>query len=99
MAANCLVDGKRSPRNMIADPPDRDPGCDAGTVPRAAAAGAMIAINAILPAPVEDGMLGNDSSEVEDTDQVWQLLNLDDTTGAIGHAVVVPANGDETIVT
>ena len=43
-------------------------------------------------------MLGDDVAEVEDADQVGQLLDLDDTAGAIGHAVVVAADGDEAIV-
>ncbi len=42
-------------------------------------------------------MLGNDIAEVEDTDQIWQLLDLDHTAGAIGYAVVVAPDGDEAI--
>ena len=43
-------------------------------------------------------MLGNDVAQVEDADQVWQLLDLDHTAGAIGYAVVVAADGDEAVV-
>lgn len=83
---------------MIADTPDGDPGGDASPQPCAATAGAMAAIDAILFAPFEDGMLSNDVAEVENADQVRQLLDFDDTAGAIGHAVVVAAGGDEAVV-
>src|ERR1700761_2974746 len=43
-------------------------------------------------------MLGNDIAQVDDADQVWQLLDLDDTTGAVGYAVVVAPDGDEAVV-
>jgi hypothetical protein len=33
----------------------------------------MVAIDAILPAAVEDRMFGHDIAEVENTDQIWQL--------------------------
>src|SRR5260221_14342586 len=94
LAADRLVDGERSQWNMIADTPDGDLGRDAGPVPRAAAAGAMAAIDTILLAALEDGMLGNDIAEVEDTDQIGQLLDLDDTAGAIGPPSIVAAHGD-----
>lgn len=58
----------------------------------------MVAIDAILPTAFEDRMLGNDIAEVEDTDQVWQLLDLDHAAGAIGYAVVVAPDGDEAVV-
>ena len=57
-----------------------------------------LTIDAILPAAFENRMLGNNIAEVEDADQIWQLLDLDDTAGAIGHAVVVAADGDEAVV-
>jgi hypothetical protein len=98
LAVDRLVDGERSQWNVIADTPDGDLGRDAGPVPRAAAAGAMAAIDTVLLAALKDGMLGNDVVEVEDTDQVGQLLDVDDTAGAIGHAIIVAADGDETVV-
>src|SRR5258708_36490309 len=80
---------------MIAGAPDGDLGRDARPVPRAVAAGAVAAIDAILLAAIEDGMLGNGVAEIEDTDQAGQLLDLDDTAGAIGHAVIVAAEQPE----
>ena len=35
---------------------------------------------------------------IEDTDQIGKLLDLDDPTGAVRHAVIVTADRDETIV-
>ena len=49
-------------------------------------------------AALEDRVLGNDVAEVEDADPVGQLLDLDDPAGAIRHAVVIAADGDEAIV-
>jgi hypothetical protein len=83
---------------MIADAPDGDLVHDTGPVPRAVAAGAVAAIDAILFAALEDGMLGNDVAEVEDADPVGQLLDLHDAAGAIGHAVIVTADGDEAVM-
>ena len=62
------------------------------------AAGAVAAIDAILLAAFEDRMFGDDGAEIEDTDQIGQLLDLDDAAGAIGHAVIVAADGDEAVV-
>ena len=83
---------------MIANPSDRDPRCDAGTALHTVAASAVTAIDAVLPPAFEDRMLGNDIAQVDDADQVWQLLDLDDTTGAIGYAVVVAPDRDEAVV-
>ena len=58
----------------------------------------MAAIDAVLLATFENGMLGHDSAKVQDADQVGQLLDFDDTPGAIGHAVVVAADRDEAVV-
>jgi len=43
-------------------------------------------------------MLGDDRAQIEDADDVRQLLDLDEPPGAIGHAVVVAADGDEAVV-
>ena len=83
---------------MIADAPDGDLGRDAGSGLGAVAAGAMALVNVILLAAFEDGVFGNDNAEVEDADQNGQLLDLDDAAGAVRHAVVIAADGDEAIV-
>ena len=58
----------------------------------------MTAVDAILLAAFEDRVLGNDLAKVENADEIRQLLDLDDTTGAIGHAVEVAADRDEPVV-
>src|SRR6202021_787179 len=97
LRADRLVDGERPERHMIADAADSDPG---GRVhlARRAAAGAVAAIDTVLLSTFEDGMLSDDVAEIEDTDQIGKLLNLDDPTGAVGHAVIVAADRDEAIV-
>ena len=61
---------------MIANPADGNPGRHVDLALRAAA-GAVTAINAILLSPFKYRMLGDDGSEIEDTDQVGQLLDLE----------------------
>ena len=63
-----------------------------------AAAGAVAAIDAVLLSTFKDGMLGDDVAEIEDTDQIGELLDLDNPAGAIGHAVIVAADRDKAIV-
>src|SRR5437899_23595 len=43
-------------------------------------------------------MFGDDSAEIKDTNQIGQLLNLDNAAGAIGHAIIVATDGDEAVV-
>src|SRR5262249_37081082 len=63
-----------------------------------AAAGAVAAIDAVLLATFQNGMLGDDIAEIENTDQIGKLLDLDDPSGAVGHAVIVAADRDEAVV-
>ena len=81
---------------MIADAANDDP---AGHVHLAfrAAARAVSAIDAVLLAAFENGMLGDDGAEIEDADQIGELLDLDDPTGAVGYAVIVAADRDNVI--
>jgi hypothetical protein len=82
---------------MVADATDDDPG---RCVPLAlaAAAGTVTGIDAVLLSAFENGMLGDDGAEIEDTDPVGQLLDLDDPASAVGHAVIIAADCDEAIV-
>jgi hypothetical protein len=59
---------------MIADAPDGDIGRNAGPPSCNAAAGAMSAVDAILPVTFEDRMLGHDLAEIEDAEQIGELL-------------------------
>ena len=43
-------------------------------------------------------MFGHYQPPVEHPDPIWQLLDLDKPAGAIGHAVIVAADGNEPIV-
>jgi len=43
-------------------------------------------------------MLGDEGAQIEDTDQIRELLDLDDPAGAVGHAVIVTADRDEAVV-
>ena len=70
---------------MVADASNDDPARHVRFALRAAA-GAVTAIDAVLPSAFENGMLGDDGSEIEDTDQVGQLLDLDDPASS-KHAV------------
>src|SRR5216684_6690864 len=97
LRADRLVDGERPHRHMVADTADGDPGRRVQLV-LGAAAGAVAAIDAVLLSTFEDGMFGDDVAEIEDTDQIGKLLDLDDPTGAVGHAVIVAADRDEAIV-
>ena len=82
---------------MLARAGEGDSGTADGFAP-GGATGAMAAVDAVLLAPFERGMLGDNCPEVEDADQVGELLNLDDPAGAVGNAVVVAADGDEAVV-
>lgn len=62
---------------MVADAADGNPGQRVHLTLRAAA-GSVAAINAVLLSTFEDGMLGDDGAEIEDTDQIGELLDLDD---------------------
>lgn len=82
---------------MIADPPDGDAGSTHGLAP-GAAAGAVVAIDAVLLAALDHRMLGDDRAEAEDPDQIGQLLNLDQPPRSIGHAVIVAADRDQPVM-
>ena len=82
---------------MIADAADGDPSRRVHLALRAAA-GSVAAIDAVLLSTFKDGMLGDDVAEIEDTDQIGKLLDLDNPAGAIGHAVIVAADRDKAIV-
>ena len=60
--------------------------------------GAMAPVDAILPAPFEHGMFGNDDAAVDDAGQVRQLLDLDDPARPVGHAVIVTADRHEPVM-
>jgi hypothetical protein len=81
---------------MVADPPYHCHGLV--RCARLRSAGAMAPVDAILPAPFEHGMLGNDDAAVDDADQVRHLLDLDDPARPVGHAVVVAADRHEPVV-
>ena len=59
----------------------------------------MRGIDEVTLATFKHGMLGNDGAEVEDTNDVWQLLNVHNPTGAVGNAVEVAADRHEAVVT
>ena len=82
---------------MIADAADGNPGHHVNLV-LGGAAGAVAVIDAVLLSTFEDGMLGDDVAEIEDTDQIGKLLDLDDPAGAVGDTVIVAADRDEAIV-
>ena len=82
---------------MITDAANDDPARCVGLAFRAAA-GAVTTIDAVLLSAFENGMLGDDGAEIENADQIGELLNLDDSPGAIGHAVIVAADRDKAIV-
>ncbi len=83
---------------MVAETTERDARRDAGAAGGTAAAGAVTPVDAILFAAFENGMLGDDAAKFEDADQIGQLLDLDYPPGAIGHAVIVAADGDEAVM-
>jgi len=58
----------------------------------------MAAIDAILLAPFEHRMLGDDVAQIQDADQVGQLLDLDHPAGPVGHAVIVAADRNEAVM-
>ena len=58
----------------------------------------MSGIDPILAPALQDRMSGDEVSAVEDTDPVWQLMHLDDASGAIRHTVVIAADRDETFM-
>jgi len=97
MRADRLVDGERSGRHMVADAADGNSGRRVHLALRAAA-GSVAAINAVLLSTFEDGVLGDDGAEIEDTDQIGELLDLDDPAGAVRHTVIVAADRNEAIV-
>jgi hypothetical protein len=97
LRADRLVDGERSERHMVADAANDDPARHVRPTFRAAA-GAVTAIDAILLSTFENGMLGDDIAVIEDADQIGELLDLDNPAGAIGHTVIVAADGDKAIV-
>ena len=82
---------------MVADAANGDPSRHVHLALRAAA-GAVAAIDAVLLSTFENGMLGDDVAEIEDTDQIGKLLDFDDPAGAVRHAVIVAADRDEAIV-
>lgn len=75
---------------MIADLADHRQGAFRRS--RLRSSGAMAPVDAILPAPFERGMFGNDDAAVDDADQVRQLLDLNDLPGSVGHAVIIAAD-------
>ena len=58
----------------------------------------MRGIDRILPAPLQDRMLGNDLAKVDDPDLVGQLLDFDDTPVTVGDAVIIAADREYSIV-
>ena len=50
---------------------------------------AMGRINPVLPAPLQDGMDGDQPALVEDADLIGKLMDLDDPPGSVGDAVVI----------
>ncbi|WP_292491102.1 hypothetical protein [Mesorhizobium sp.] len=58
----------------------------------------MSRIDPILAAPLEHRMAGDQPAFVQDADAVGKLVNLDKSPGAIGNAIVVAADRDETIM-
>src|SRR5689334_19248192 len=62
-----------------------------------AAAGAVTTINAVLLSAFENGMLGDDGAQIEDTNQIGELLDLDDPAGAVGYAVIIAADCHDAI--
>src|SRR6266576_1904678 len=98
LRADRLVNAERPKRHMVTNAADGDPGRCARLALRAAT-GAVTAIDAVLLATLKDGMLGDDVTEIKDTDQIGKLLDLDDSAGAVRHTVIVAADCDEAIVT
>lgn len=56
---------------------------------------AMSRIDPILPPSFYDRVRSDETTAIEYADQVWKLVDLDDTPGAVRHAVVIAADGDE----
>jgi hypothetical protein len=91
------MDGERAQRDMVADTADRDSG--GNTSPALCdAAGTVAAVDAVLLAAFDDGMLGDDIAEIENADQIRELLHFDNSSGAIRHAVIVAADRDEAVM-
>lgn len=73
---------------MLADTANSDCILCVVTTLSAAATRPMRRIDPVLPAPLQDRMLGNDIDQVDDPDLVRQLLDFDDAPGAVGDAVI-----------
>jgi hypothetical protein len=82
---------------MVADATDGDAGRRV-QLALSAAAGAVAAIDAVLLSAFENGMLGDDVAEIKDTDQVGELLDVDNPAGAVRHAVIIAADSIKAIV-
>ena len=67
---------------MLADTANGDCILWVVTTLSAAAICPMRRIDPVLPAPLQDRMLGNDIAQVDDPDLVRQLLDFDDAPGA-----------------
>lgn len=82
---------------MVAETADDD---IRGALPRRMASRplTMSRIDPILATPLEHRMAGNQPAFVQDADAVGKLVNLDKAPGAIGNAIVVAADRDETIM-
>lgn len=55
-------------------------------------------INTILSAPFQNLMGGDQSALVQNSDQVRQLMHLDNAPSAVGNAIVIAADRDETVM-
>ena len=82
---------------MVADATDGDAGRRV-QLALSAAAGAVAAIDAVLLSAFENGMLGDDVADIKDTDQVGELLDVDNPAGAVRHAVIIAADSIKAIV-
>src|SRR5690554_4796175 len=82
---------------MFSDAAQGDVGCRARLAPDAAA-GPVAAVDEILFATLEYPMFGNHHALVEDTNLVGHLLDLDHPAGSVRNAVVIAADGDESVM-
>ncbi len=55
-------------------------------------------IDAVLLAPLQNGMARHETPRIKDPDLVGELMNLDKASRPIGHAVVVAADGHQAVM-
>src|SRR5688572_8359978 len=94
--ADGFIDRQRAQRHMIADPADHRHWSILRALRRSS--GAMAPVDAILPTPFEHRVLGYDDAAVDDADEVRQLLDLDDPSRRVGHAVIVAVDRHEPVM-